>query len=184
MKKKKNSRKLIKLIGNELSFHFWLILHYGLSYSDKQSQHCFTIKKFNVRHEGDDDERQEMTSDSEVDEFAMVWKKFKHSDIFFFWKLWWIENIKLVTLWLYKINSAFFCKCHLQYKIDAKLQRCLQVIFLGNQEPILKDNLVGNSVLVLNEFPAGSQTTNVKTYIFSNKETMQIAKLFKYRHLN
>ena len=77
-------RKLIKLIGNELSFHFWLILHYGLSYSDKQSQHCFTIKKFNVRHEGDDDERQEMTSDSEVDEFAMVWKKFKHSDRFFF----------------------------------------------------------------------------------------------------
>ena len=47
-------------------------MHYGLSYSDKQSQHCFTIKKFNVRHEGDDDERQEMTSDSEVDEFAMV----------------------------------------------------------------------------------------------------------------
>ena len=69
-------------------------MHYGLSYSDKQSQHCFTIKKFNVRHEGDDDERQEMTSDSEVDEFAMVWKKFKHSDRFFF--------LEIMMNWKYK----------------------------------------------------------------------------------
>ena len=140
MKKKKNSRKLIKLIGmNYLSiFGSYCTMDYHILTNNLNIALQLKNSMWDMRVMMTSARRWRVTAKW----MNLQWSE-KNLSIqidFFFWKLWWIENIKLVTLWLYKINSAFFCKCHLQYKIDAKLQRCLQVIFLGNQEPILKDN--------------------------------------------
>ena len=140
MKKKKNSRKLIKLIGmNYLSiFGSYCTMDYHILTNNLNIALQLKNSMWDMRVMMTSARRWRVTAKW----MNLQWSE-KNLSIqidFFFWKLWWIENIKLVTLWLYKINSAFFCKCHLQYKIDAKLQRCLQVIFLGIQEPILKDN--------------------------------------------
>ena len=140
LKKKKNSRKLIKLIGmNYLSiFGSYCTMDYHILTNNLNIALQLKNSMWDMRVMMTSARRWRVTAKW----MNLQWSE-KNLSIqidFFFWKLWWIENIKLVTLWLYKINSAFFRKCHLQYKIDAKLQRCLQVIFLGNQEPILKDN--------------------------------------------
>ena len=108
LKKKKNSRKLIKLIGmNYLSiFGSYCTMDYHILTNNLNIALQLKNSMWDMRVMMTSARRWRVTAKW----MNLQWSE-KNLSIqidFFFWKLWWIENIKLVTLWLYKINSAFF----------------------------------------------------------------------------